>query len=213
MKTQNVIWMLLLLWVFGPNVYAEEFMLSEGAEANLITSQISDESESLYRLQEGDRVLVKIYPEDEFIKGGEMKLGSEGVVTIPLVGKISVAGKTIDEAQKEIADVLGKDYLVNPEVVIEVLKYKKHSFSVLGQVKRPGTYEIPPGAKTVALLKGISMAGGFSDIANIKKIKVMRKSEGGNQVIKANAEAIIGGTEDDISLEAGDVVHVSESLF
>lgn len=205
--------LVLMFGLYSLNVYAEDVSTTEKAQDSLVNVQSSEENESLYRLQEGDRVLLKIYPEDEFIKGGEMKLGSEGVVTIPLVGKVSVAGKTIDEAQKEITDVLAKDYLVDPEVVIEVLKYKKHSFSVIGQVKRPGTYEISPGTKSIPLLKAVSMAGGFSDIANIKKIKVMRKAGASSQVLKANAEAIIGGSEPDIDLEAGDVVHVSESLF
>ena len=177
-------------------------------------SQIPGVAPEDYTLQAGDRVTIRIYPEDEYLKGGEMEVSSEGNITLPLVGKIFVAGKTVVEAQKVIVGLLAEDYLVNPEVVIEVLQYKKQSFVVLGQVKKPGTYEIPPGAKSVTLLQAISIAGGFSDIANIKKIKVMRKTGGGeSQSIHANAESIIAGSQPDVELRPGDIVHVSESRF
>ena len=166
-----------------------------------------------YLLQPSDKVHIKIYPEDEYIKGGEMEIRSEGNITLPLVGKVHVAGKTVIQAEKAIAEILGKDYLVDPEVVIEVLEYKKQTVVVLGQVKKPGTFQFPAGSTKLTLLQAISMAGGFADVANTKKIKIMRKSSEKKQVMQANAEAIISGQEQDVELEAGDVVHVPESLF
>lgn len=169
--------------------------------------------ESGYLLQPGDRVSIRIYPEDEYIKGGEMEISSEGNITLPLVGKIAVAGKTIIEAERTIRDLLAEDYLVSPEVVIEVLQYKQHSVVVLGQVRKPGTYPFPQGTTQLTLLQAISLAGGFSDVANTKKIQVMRNKEGAKQTIQANAEAIINGKEHDIEVMPGDIVNVSESLF
>ena len=173
----------------------------------------SGSSQENYRLMTGDRVSIKIYPEDEYIKGGEMEISTEGNITLPLIGKVQVAGKTISEAQKVVVDLLSNDYLVNPEVVIEVLAYKKQSIVILGQVKKPGTYEIPPGTTSITLLQAISLAGGFSDVANIEKITIMRTASGGKQVIDANAKSIISGNDKDVELQPGDVVHVSESLF
>lgn len=166
-----------------------------------------------YNLQAGDRLTVKIYPEDEYIKGGEMEVSTEGNVTLPLVGKIPVAGKTVANAQRDIADILSRDYLVDPEVVIEVLQYKQQTFVVLGQVRKPGTYEMPPGLTSITLLQAISIAGGFSDVANTKKIKIMRKSANNTQTVTANAESIMAGKESDVEIEPNDIVHVYESLF
>lgn len=184
--------------------------LSESSDVSTAVSSLQKEN---YLLQIGDRVQVKIYPEDEYLKGGEMEISADGNITLPLLGKVNIAGKNVLEAQRHIAELLEKDYLVNPEVVIEVLEYRKQTFVVLGQVRKPGTYEIPPGARSLTLLEAISMAGGFSEIANIKKIKVMRKGEGRTEVIHANAEAIIRGEEPDIELKDGDIIHVAESLF
>lgn len=166
-------------------------------------------------LNVGDRVKVTIYPEDQYIKGGEMEVSSEGNITLSLVGKIAAAGKSIPEIEREIAKIIDADYLVNPEVVIEVLSSKKNilHISILGQVKKPGTYELQSDKKNFSLLEAISEAGGFSDVANIKKIKIMRKKDGKTAIIRANAESIIGGNSPDIPLEDNDVIHVSESLF
>ncbi len=172
----------------------------------------SDEEDS-YTVQKGDRIKVTIYPGDEYLKGGEMEVSSEGNITLPLVGKIPIAGKSVIDAEKAVARIVGADYLVDPEVVIEVLRYKQSSVVLLGQVRKPGTYTFPEGSTRLSLLQAIALAGGFSDIANIKKIKIVRRTADKSRVIRANADSIISGKSQDIDLESGDVIHVMESLF
>jgi polysaccharide export outer membrane protein len=101
-------------------------------------------------------------------------------------------------------------------VVIEraVKEQETRAVSVLGQVKQPGQVSFPVGGEPLTLLKAISMAGGFSEIANAEKIKVVRRTAGGEtQVIRANAESIISGKDPDIELQPEDVVHVGEAIF
>jgi len=168
-----------------------------------------------HRLEIGDRLKVKIYPEDEFIKGADVEVSSEGTITLSLLGKIKVLGMQVTEAEKEITHQL-EEYLVSPVVVVEVAEMigekEKRSVSVLGAVQKPGSYEIPLEGK-LTLLKVVSLAGGFSDVANIKKIKVIRKEGEATRVLRANAEAIISGKVQDIDLEPEDVIHVGESFF
>ena len=57
------------------------------------------------------------------------------------------------------------------------------------------------------------MAGGFADVANIKKIKIIRGGEDKGDVIRANADDIISGKKPDIELQDGDIINVAESLF
>ncbi|MDP3919938.1 MAG: polysaccharide biosynthesis/export family protein [Candidatus Omnitrophota bacterium] len=166
-----------------------------------------------YQLQPGDRLQIRIYPEDEFVKGGDVEVSSEGTITLSLIGRIAVSGKTVSEAEGAMREVLSNDYFVNPEVAIEVLEYKGRSFVVLGSVVGPGSYDFPPGATRFTLLQAVSMARGFSPVANIKKIKIIRQGDGGETVIQANADDIIKGQSSDIVLEADDVIHVSESWF
>ncbi len=166
-------------------------------------------------LEAGDKLRVKIYPEDEFIKSTDTEVSSEGTITLPLIGRVKVQGMKAVEAEREIAQILAKDYLVDPVVVVEIGEsgeVQKKSLAILGQVSKPGTYDFPPDQK-LSLLRVISMAGGFSDIANVRKIKVIRKENGKTRILRANAESIISGSSPDIDLEPGDVISVGESLF
>jgi polysaccharide export outer membrane protein len=166
----------------------------------------------------GDKLKIKIYPEDQYVKGGDMEVSSEGNITLPLVGKVEVVGKTPVEAERVIAKIIDQDYLVNPEVVIEVAMRSqgdKRTVILFGQVRKPGPYDFTPSqsGKRMTLLEVISMAGGFTEIANIKKIKIVRKLGGEKSVINVNGEAVMSGDEPDIELSHGDVITVSESMF
>lgn len=177
---------------------------------------IGDKEDKDYLMQAGDRIKITIYPEDDYVKGAEMEISSEGNITLPLVGKVAVGGKTAISAEREITEIIDRDYLVNPEVVIEVTdKYaseKEKSVVLLGQVKQPGSQTFPKAGR-FTLLQAIAIAGGFSDIANIKKIKVIRGGEENGRVLRVNAEDIIGGKKPDVELEDGDIINVAESLF
>ncbi|MBN1689316.1 MAG: polysaccharide export protein [Candidatus Omnitrophica bacterium] len=212
MRTNNLIWILAALMISTSNLGAVEKANSE--TTNTAGQWVQADLE--YILQPGDRILLKIYPEDQYIKGGQMEVSSEGNITLPLVGKINIAGLTAPDAERKIAKIIDADYLVGPEISIELGNRESASLSllVLGQVKSPGTHTFPAGQRHFTLLQAISSAGGFSPIANPKKIKIMRKTTTGkSQVIRANAEDILSGKAEDIPLEPGDVVHVAESLF
>lgn len=164
-------------------------------------------------IEPGDKLMIKIYPEDAYVHGGEMDVTPEGNVTLPLVGKFKVGGKTINQASEDLREIIDRDYLVNPEVVIQVMGFKEQSFVVLGQVRKPGTYQFPPDDKKFTFLQAISMAGGFSEVANIKKVRIVRQEDGQRKIMRLNAEQIISGDEEDPQLTSGDVINVSESLF
>jgi len=168
-----------------------------------------------HQLQAGDKIKVTIYPIDEHLKGGEMQVSPDGNITFPLIGKYSIAGKTVLEASRELVKIINADYLVDPEVVIETLAVRHTSVavSVLGSVKQPGNYDVVTKSKYVTLLQAILYAGGFSDVANIKKIKIIREANGETKSIHVNAEHIINGDKRDVKLEEDDIVHVGESFF
>ncbi|GEM_PF-1656409 len=181
-------------------------------EAPFETLDAQDEDKK-YVLQKGDRVDVKVFPDDEYIRGGEQNVSEEGNVRITTAGKVQVAGMTILTAEAEINKIL-QDYFVDPEVSIEVLGSEEKSFVILGEVQKPGTYPMPVGKFRFTLMEAIAIAGGFSEIANIKRITVTRKTPDGENVrISANAEEIIQGNEEDVNLQPDDIVHVKESFF
>ena len=124
-----------------------------------------------YALTPNDLILIKVYRHDDL--ESKLRIESDGTSTFPLLGTIKLGGKTVEEAMVYIRDLLGRDYLVNPQVTITVLEYAKRRFSVLGQVQKPGAYEIP-SEESVNLLEAIAMAGGFTRLANTTKITITR---------------------------------------
>lgn len=178
---------------------------------------VSNETSSIKLLSPGDRIFVKIYPEDQYINGGEIEVNPDGFVTLPLAGKINVLHMSIVEAEQEITKILAADYFVNPEVSIEFretnVKAIGPSFLVLGAVKQPGTYHLSGDGKPLRMLEAILMAGGFSEVANQKKIKIVREVNGSKTSLRVNAEQILNGESADINIKGGDIIHVSESVF
>lgn len=193
---------------------------AESFPARKSSKGAQDEEESeVVTLRPGDRVFIKVYPEDEYIKGGEMEISSEGNITLSLVGKVNVAGMTIADAEKKIAQMIDADYIVNAEVVIELKKDEKaaelstDNVVVLGEVRKPGTYPLPADHTKFTLLRAISLAGGFTDIANVKRVKIVRKVQGKKESMQVNVEDIFNGNAPDVELKNGDVINVPESLF
>jgi protein involved in polysaccharide export with SLBB domain len=135
------------------------------------TNRPAPASKATYALSPNDLVLMKVYQEDDLET--RARIAKDGTVTIPLIGVVQIGGKTVEEATGQIRDLLDKDYLVNPQVTLSVIEYAKRRFTVLGQVQKPGSYEIP-NEESVTLLQAIAMAGGYTRLANPGKITLSR---------------------------------------
>ena len=85
-----------------------------------------------------------------------VRVGDDGSITMPLLGRLDVSGLTKTELEGTIAKLLAARYIRNPQVTVFIKEYTSKQIAVSGAVKRPGTYEML-GRKT--LLEMISMAG------------------------------------------------------
>ena len=128
-----------------------------------------------YTLSPSDVVQVKVYQEDDLET--KVRIARDGTTSFPLIGVIKLGGKTVEQAANLIRDELAKDFLVNPQVTLTVIEYAKRRFTVLGQVQKPGTFEIP-NEESVTLLQAIAMAGGYTRLANKGNITVTRSTGG-----------------------------------
>ena len=93
------------------------------------------------------------------------------------------------------------------------MKSTLQSYILLGEVRKPGTYEFNAAKGRMTLLKAVSIAGGFSDIANINKVKLLRRDGAQTRSITVNAKDIISGKQQDEELMEDDLIVVPESLF
>ena len=140
-----------------------------------------------YILRQGDVVQVKVYQEDDLTS--VCRIGKDGTITMPLLGAVKVVSNSLEQATIIIRDLLARDYLVDPQVTINLTEFAKRRFTVLGQVQRPGTYDMPAD-DSVSLLQAIATAGGYTRIANPRKITVQRTVGTENRLIKLDAEAL-----------------------
>ena len=161
-----------------------------------------------YVLTPNDQVGVEVFGEDDLRTAG--RLNSEGNLSVPLIGSVHLAGLTLVQAASKLTDLLGRDYLVNPRVNIFLVGYAKRRFTMLGQVNRPGSYEMPDGSpEGIELLEAIAMAGGYTRIAAPERITVKRS----NEVVKVNGKRLAHGSRENFTVLPGDTVTVGESIF
>lgn len=168
-------------------------------------------SSASYTLQPGDLIEIQVFKEEDMTR--TLRINGNGSVTFPLVGNVKLAGYTLEEAEGNLAQRLTA-YLRNPQVSMLVKEYGNKSVYVLGQVKRPSSIEIPP-EKPLTVLEAISSVGGFTDIANTSKVRVLRTTNGKQESIDVDVAQITkqGNKLLDISLKPGDVVFVPQSMF
>src|SRR5271170_6053271 len=142
--------------------------------AQSLSDTPSKESQS-YVLAPNDVVQIKVYQEDDLET--KARVGQDGTISFPLIGVVPIGGKTVEQAGALIREKLDKDYLVNPQITLIVVEYSKRRFIVLGQVQKPGSFEIP-SEESVTLLEAIAMAGGYTRLADKANVKVTRIAGG-----------------------------------
>lgn len=94
----------------------------------------------------------------------------DGFIPFPLIGRVKAAGSTPKELAGELTERLGKDYLVNPQVIVWVKEYLSQKVQVLGAAEKPGVYYLT-GPTTI--LEVLSKAGGLASTAG-KQVVLLR---------------------------------------
>jgi len=172
---------------------------------------VAVEAPANYLLVPDDLVRVKVFQEDDL--DSTLRVSKDGTITFPLIGLVHVGGKSPQDAADLIRAELARDYLVNPQVTMTVMEYAKRHFTVLGQVQRPGSYDLPD-REAVTLLQAIGMAGGYTRIADPSKITCKRRAEDKEVILKLNGKSMASGkSSSGFEIQPGDVITVGESMF
>jgi polysaccharide export outer membrane protein len=164
-----------------------------------------------YRLSPNDLLDFRVFQEPEL--DGVVRVAGDGTAIFPLVGPLPVAGRSIGEATQAVAAKLHDGYLVHPQVSITVRQYAKKLFTVLGEVQKPGSYDMQ-GLQEITLLQAVGMAGGYTKIANAGNVTIKRIEGGSEKVLKYNAKKMANSSDrSSIMIRPGDVISVGESMF
>jgi polysaccharide biosynthesis/export protein len=192
---------------FVGSAQTESAMAGEGRKASPLTT-------SDYLLQPQDTLRVQVYQEEDINRQGEVSISQEFTIFLPLIGNINLKGKTARQAEVMIRDLYDKDYLVKPQVSVIVTKYAERSVNVFGAVNAAGRKLFPP-ERGLTILDAISLAGGHSRLADLKKVKLTRSSGDGDPITTTiNVDEIMkGGGKDPVKLNPDDVIFVGERLL
>jgi polysaccharide export outer membrane protein len=136
----------------------------------------------------------------------EATVRPDGTLTMPVVGELRAAGRTIadlqQEAQKRVAT------LVNDAVVtVSVSEVNSYRFTVAGNVEHPGLFT---SRYYLTVSEAIALAGGPNRYASTHDVVVVRPTQSGMERIAIDYDHILSGKnpEQDIVLRAGDAVRV-----
>jgi len=154
-------------------------------------------TDAQYRLSVGDKLHLLVFGQDDV--SGEFQIDGAGNITMPLLGQVHAASRTVSELQADITTALDRDYIVNPKVSIEVLNYRP--FYILGQVASPGSYPYVTG---MDVRQAVAIAGGFTPRARTSSVTVIRQSAQGAVKIEATP---------DVPVFPGDTIEVQRRLF
>jgi polysaccharide export outer membrane protein len=156
-----------------------------------------------YRLQPGDKIHVEVYHDQDL--SPSLQIRPDGKITLPLLGDLPAAGRTSLELRDDIAKQLN-DYITNPVVTVMVLETTPQVVYVMGEVNKPGTLPLMGGR--LSILQALAMAGGFTDFANKKDIRILRHGKKGMETLKFNYKEALEDLHEPLQLMAGDTVIV-----
>jgi polysaccharide biosynthesis/export protein len=184
----------------------------------LISAYAEISSNKEYILGPEDMIQVKIWGNDDLNR--EIEISREGDFTFPLIEKIHAAGLSVFELERVLRDRLSEGFFVKPQITVSVTKYKSQKVTLLGEVKKPGSYVIK--GKT-NILELISEAGGPTDEAGrivtiIRPVSPKQSSASGsenisreNVTITVDLDKITGGAADDSFFSVnGDSIYINK---
>lgn len=161
------------------------------AEAQVSTSEVNPASEILtvaqntltpdrnalvnqqaYVLGAGDEIQLTMFGQPELFTSNYRVL-VDGTVSLPLIGRVPVVGRSLGQAEREISLRYTRLYR-RPYVTMVLVKARTVTLAVTGEVRRPGTYPVESPNQIPTVTQLIQLAGGTSQSADLSQIQVRR---------------------------------------
>jgi polysaccharide biosynthesis/export protein len=159
---------------------------------------------SNYSIAPEDVLTIDVWKEPEISR--TVPVRRDGKISLPLLNDLQAAGLTPTQLGSEIVERL-RATIVHPQVTVIVSQMSSLRIYILGQVAHGGAYPLVPD---MTVMQALSISGGFTPFANLKKIYVSRPENGTDKIIPINYKDVIRGrnTQQNIRLKAGDTIVV-----
>lgn len=164
-----------------------------------------------YRIGAGDVLTITVWGQPDLSR--DYTVDPDGFTPFPLINRVKAGGLTTRELAASLVAILGKDYLVDPQVIVSVKEYLSQKVTILGETARPGVFYLTGPTTLVDML---SRAGWLSKTAG-RQILLVREQPGagpgvptGNATIqRINIDDIqAGNAAKNIPIQAGDTLFV-----
>lgn len=177
------------------------------APASAAQAQATDWGQVMeYRIGPSDELTIRVRGHEDLEQ--TVTVRPDGMLSFPLLGDVTAAGRTPSELQNELEASLGQFINIIPgEVTVVVDSVRSYKVSVLGEVRQPGRFEFQ---NRVSVLDALAQAGGLTEFAASSRITIFRTYRGQNQKLEFDYDRLVKaqGTAAWVPVLPGDVVLV-----
>ncbi len=167
-----------------------------------------------YVLGPDDVLQIKVLKEENLDK--TVTVSSDGFITYPLLGDLRVEGLSTGHVDDQITALLAQDYLVDPEVIVEVVKQRSQNVYIMGLVKQPGYHEIVGDQRLLGTL--LSAGGPVSFDTEARLLRLPKGDLLGTESVDTISPVLIdlqrlfveGDQSQNVILRDGDVLMVAK---
>jgi polysaccharide biosynthesis/export protein len=179
---------------------------------------LAQDAALMYVIGAEDVLDIRVWGHDDLSRA--IIVGADGYFSFPLIGRVRAGGLTVRQLETQLAQMLDKDYIVNPQVTVTVTDYKSKKVFILGEIARPGAYYL---SKTDTLLEIISKAGGVTGNAGREILIVRPTSETvldqptgldsqSSEMIRVNLQALLAGNvAENVDVQNNDTIYVPKT--
>jgi polysaccharide export outer membrane protein len=181
----------------------EATSVGQTVDAAVATENVASADSSGYQIGPGDVLEISVW-KDEALSRSVVVL-PDGTISFPLIGKVSVAGKTLPQVRESMMKQLSR-YVPDLELSVDVKQFNSMIVYVIGRVNAPGRQVLN---SNVTVLQALAMAGGLNPFASRNSIKIFRKEGETKNVLTFRYNDVIDGDlETNVELKRGDVIVV-----
>lgn len=159
------------------------------------------------RLRAKDKLSIRVVREPD-LSLESVRVGEDGFIDVPVAGRVQAQDRTPAEIAADIRDRLGRSYLRNPQVAVNVIEFASLLVTVEGAVTQPGIYQFEPDT---TLLGAVAMARGPTRVARLDQVAVFRTVKGERSVAVFNLADVRAGRTVDPAILPGDRVLIGFS--
>jgi len=202
LKSHNVVVVMALILVAAWTCVAQQ---SPSSTALVTVDHLQSVLSERYTIQVGDVLDVTFFKTESMNQ--QVTVGPDGEIYLPLVGRVRVVGRTVDDVTKEITEGYRRE-MIDPLITVSVAEFSGLEIYVSGEVQTPG---IQPYRGGLTLVQAISAAGGFNRRARRQEVLLIRPGPDNQPVgtiVDVKAIQRKGQLSNDIPLAPLDIIYV-----